>query len=262
MMLLSSTPFYLGTSGYKHDDWLNVFYPSGTSHYNMLEYYTKYFNLIEMTFTFYKIPYAKTIQSILSRTPENVFFSVRVHKDFLRGKNTKKDMNDFLYGLSPLLENNKIKAFFADYNYKFTSCKANMQIIKDLADKFPSNIPFFVELPNSTWYKERYIDELKERKIGLIALHMPNIPGLAPFYPVSTNNFTYARLYGRSRLWVLPDDKATDYSYSKDEVEKILERCVDASVLSKEIFVSFCNVTGGQAAKNALDTKKIVENKF
>ncbi|HCW92660.1 DUF72 domain-containing protein [Flexistipes sinusarabici] len=262
MMLLNSTPLYLGTSGYKYDDWMDVFYPAGTSHYNMLEYYTKHFNLIEITFTFYKIPYAKTIQSILSRTPDNVFFSVRLHKNLLRGRNTQREFNDFLYGLSPLLENNKIKAFFADYNYKFTSCRANMSIIKELAGKLPVEVPFFAELPSSTWYKERYIEEFKENRIGLIGLHLPEIPGLAPFYPVSTNYFTYLRLYGKSRLWVVPDDKDTDYRYKHDEIKKILNRCIDASVLSKGIFISYCNVTGGNAAVNALDTKKIVESEF
>ncbi|TYB32268.1 MAG: DUF72 domain-containing protein, partial [Flexistipes sinusarabici] len=147
-------------------------------------------------------------------------------------------------------------------NYKFTSCKANMQVIKELAGKLPADIPFFAELPSSTWYKERYIEEFKENRIGLIGVHMPEMAGLAPFYPVSTNYFTYLRLYGKSRLWIVPDDKVTDYRYKNDEIKKILNRCIDASVLSKEIFISFCNVTGGNAAVNALDMKKIVENDY
>ncbi len=262
MLTIKSTPLYLGTSGYQHDDWIGNFYPEGINHYEMFDYYMSRFNFVEITFTFYKIPYKNTIQSIMDRINRDIFFSIRLHKDFLRGKYSHKELGEFLEGLSPFLNNGRIKAFFADYNYKFSASKQNIELIEKIRKDFPSDIPFFVELPNITWFKERFLDNFKTKKIGLIGLHMPNIRGLAPFYPINTNFYTYLRLYGKSRLWVLPDDKELNYNYKTEELKNILESCVDASVLSKEAFISFCNVGQGHAPDNALKVKRIIEQEY
>jgi len=262
MLSIKSTPLYLGTSGYKYDDWIGTFYPKKINHYEMLDFYIRQFNFVEITFTFYKIPYKNTIKSIVDRICNNTFFSIRLYKNFLRGRYNKKELEEFFEGLSPFFADGRIKAFFADYNYKFNASKQNIALIEKIREDFPSDIPFFVELPNITWYKERLIDNFKKKKIGLIGLHMPNIRGLVPFHPINTNYYTYLRLYGKSRLWVLPDDKQLNYKYKTEELKNIIEKCVDISVLSKEAFISFCNVSKGYAPINALETKQIIEQAY
>jgi uncharacterized protein YecE (DUF72 family) len=90
-MKINDTEFFIGTSGYKYDDWKNKFYPPIKHNYEMLEYYSSKFNFLEITFTFYKIPIERTIASLLDRIGNNFKFSIRLTKKFLKNKYSKED---------------------------------------------------------------------------------------------------------------------------------------------------------------------------
>lgn len=248
---INETPVFIGTSGYKFEDWVGKFYPKGISNYHMLPFYAKkdYLNLLEMTFTFYNIPYLNTIKSIVDRA-EDLTFSVRLNKRFLKGRYNQQDIKDFLHGLTPIIEKGKLAAFFADFNYAFSASKENFEHLEKLSNDF-KDFPLFFELPNRTWYKNRFLELFQEKRIGLIVLDMPQIKGLAPYYPFSTNNYTYFRLYGRSKLWLTPEDKILDYEYSKEELEQFYNDLKVLSLTSKKVFISFCNVIDAKACKNA-----------
>ena len=62
----------IGTSGYYYDDWRKVFYPPDLPKNKMLEYYTDHFDIVEINVTYYKIPEAKTFESMVSRTPDDL----------------------------------------------------------------------------------------------------------------------------------------------------------------------------------------------
>jgi uncharacterized protein YecE (DUF72 family) len=52
----SMNEFYLGTMGFSYKDWQGVFYPSGVTARDYLNYYGRIFNAVEMDTTFYAIP--------------------------------------------------------------------------------------------------------------------------------------------------------------------------------------------------------------
>ena len=260
MYKVNDTPLYLGTSGYKYQDWKGKFYPSNVSNYEMLKYYnnSKLFNFLELTFTFYNFPYRDTIRSIVERA-SNLLFSVRLHKSFLKGRYNKQDIKDFYDGLKPMIDDGKLAAFFADFNYSFTASKENFGHILKLVRDF-NDYPLFFELPNRTWYKDRFLELFREHRIGLITIDMPTIKGLAPYYPFSSNNYTYFRLYGRSGFWLTPEDKILDYSYKDEDLKKFIEDIKPLSLVSKKVFVTFCNVVDGHAVENAGTFIKYLSN--
>jgi uncharacterized protein YecE (DUF72 family) len=49
----------IGTSGYSYEDWRTVFYPKDLPKGDMLEYYAKFFDCVEVNSTYYKIPHQK-----------------------------------------------------------------------------------------------------------------------------------------------------------------------------------------------------------
>ena len=50
--------YTIGTSGYSYDDWRGVFYPENLPKGKMLDYYSEYFNCVEINSTYYVIPHA------------------------------------------------------------------------------------------------------------------------------------------------------------------------------------------------------------
>jgi uncharacterized protein YecE (DUF72 family) len=157
----------------------------------------------------------------------------------------------------PIISADKLAALFADFNYDFTAKKSNFEYLCKMREDF-SYAPFFVELPNGTWYKEKFIEDFRTNEIGLIITDTPKIKGLAPYYPVSTNFHTYFRLQGRNKLWLTPEDKINDYNYNMMEMRKFKDDAIKLSISSKAVMISFCNVPQANAPRNAEQFIKIL----
>lgn len=256
-MNLNDTPCYIGTSGYKYDDWKDTFYPELNHNYEMLEFYAKKMNFLEITFTFYKTPLKRTIESLVQRVDNDFKCSVRLTKHFLKNKYSESDVEAFVDGISPLIDSGKLAALYADFNYDFSAKKENFEHLCRLRETF-NMAPFFVELPNRTWYKERYVEDFRANDIGMIITDTPKVKGLAPYLPVNTNLHAYFRLYGKNKLWLTPEDKLTEYNYSIKEMRQFIDDAKKMSISSKAIFFSFCNVPMGHAPRNAEQCIKLL----
>ena len=56
-------PIWLGTSGFSYKEWRPIFYPEDLSDKQFLQYYGSRFNSVEIDYTFYRMPTAKTIEA-------------------------------------------------------------------------------------------------------------------------------------------------------------------------------------------------------
>lgn len=258
-MNLNDTPLFIGTSGYNYEDWKGTFTPKKTSNFDLLTHYVNSgLNFLELTYTFYKFPIADKIAGIVERVGDNISLSIRLTKSIMRKNPNKEDINTFKEGIKPALESGKLKAIFADFHHLFTACRENFDILQSLKDNF-SEVPLFFELTNSTWHKESYYEKFKKAEIGLCVIDGGNFKGFAPYYPICSNSSVYFRLYGKNPGWISSNDRVLDYNYSNKELEKFVQDAKDVSVFAKNIFFSFCNVEKGNAPKNALELKSIIE---
>jgi len=73
---------FIGTSGYSYKHWYGVFYPEDLPRNKMLEFYTRYFNTVELNVTFYRIPKDTTFKGWHKRTPDNFTFSIKANRRF------------------------------------------------------------------------------------------------------------------------------------------------------------------------------------
>jgi uncharacterized protein YecE (DUF72 family) len=251
MLYIQDTPLFVGTSGYKYDDWKGTFYNERVTNYDMLNEYARHFNFLEITYTFYKMPILKTTESIAERIKGKTKVSIRINKIFMKGKYTADDLKEFKDAVAPLLKEDIGIAYLCDFSTKFSASKANFELMLKLKDDF-NELPIFFELPSRTWYKERYLEDMRTHSLGLVVVDMPKTTGFAPYYPVTTNSNTYFRLYGRSNLWMIPEEKILNYSYKEEELQKVYEDIRKLSIVSNNVFVSFCNLENGRAAVNAL----------
>lgn len=260
MIMYDDTPFYIGTAGYKFDDWIGNFYPHGISNENMLGHYSKYQGLkfLELTFTFYTDPTEEITANIAENSAEDLSFSVRLPKRFLKHPSSIFDANRMKNGLSPIYD--RVKAYFADFFYAFAPSRANLDHIAALRDRFADK-PFFVELANRGWYKQKYIEELKNLGVGIVVCEYPHSSGLAPYFVQAFERNAYFRLYGNSKKWQTHDKKNLEYEYKERELERIIKDAQVLSSISDNVFISFCNSANGYAARNAMQLSKMVRDK-
>lgn len=260
MILYDDTPFYIGTAGYKFDDWAGNFYPTKIQNEAMLGHYSRIRGLkfLELTFTFYADPTAEITQNIAENSAEDLAFSVRLAKRFLKEPPTVFDSGRFKNGLDPIYE--RVKAYFADFFYGFPPSRANLDHIAKLRDRFADK-PFFVELANRGWYKQKYLDELKALGIGIVVCEYPPESGLAPYFVQAFGRNAYFRLYGNSPEWVGHDKRSLDYDYTERELTRIMKDAGALSAISDSVFISFCNSAKGYAPKNALQLKRMIKDR-
>jgi hypothetical protein len=61
---------WIGTSGYSYADWVGPFYPHGLRPKQMLRYYGGHFPVVELNFTFYRLPTAAMLARLADQTPQ------------------------------------------------------------------------------------------------------------------------------------------------------------------------------------------------
>jgi uncharacterized protein YecE (DUF72 family) len=57
------TPIWFGTSGFSYKEWKPIFYPQDLTDKQFLAFYSSRLNSVEIDYTFYRMPNAKTIKA-------------------------------------------------------------------------------------------------------------------------------------------------------------------------------------------------------
>lgn len=125
---------FLGCSGWNYGDtyekggWLNVFYPDSKT--RKLNYYSQFFDTVEMDATFYKRFYEHMTPSlfigITKATSEDFKISVKVPETITHekrldvSKDVIADLKEFLDKISPLNNTNKLGAIIIQLPPSFT----------------------------------------------------------------------------------------------------------------------------------------------
>jgi len=67
----------IGTSGYNYPEWRGSFYPEKFPTKQMLPYYAERFSTVEINYTFYRMPNAKTVAGWDAETPAGFSFTLK-----------------------------------------------------------------------------------------------------------------------------------------------------------------------------------------
>src|SRR2546425_4785700 len=68
---------HVGTSGYNFPEWKGSFYPPKLPSAKWLEYYAQQLGTVEINYTFYRMPSAKTVAGWDAATPEGFIFVLK-----------------------------------------------------------------------------------------------------------------------------------------------------------------------------------------
>jgi uncharacterized protein YecE (DUF72 family) len=259
---------FIGTSGYSYGEWIDSgFYPQGTNSSNMFDIYTQYFYTTELNYTWYQMPKAAAIARMCQKAPQNFKFAAKLTRtmthEIKRGC-WQKEVMSYRVGIKPLIQSEKLLCILIQLPPWFERTVKFRQYLAALLDEL-AGLPLAVEFRHDSWVNDKVFYEFEKRKITLVSVDAPGVPGLFPRLDVVTNSdLFYIRFHGRNAEgWGSGNmQKQFDYDYSSLEIHQwagIIKDNIMPKALAGGIF--FNNHVRGQAPKNALALMEILSDK-
>jgi uncharacterized protein YecE (DUF72 family) len=274
---MSSAEIYVGTSGWSYPKgegtWNGYFYPAGKI--NELEFYSQFFDTVEVNSSFYRPPDPGIAANWAKRTPPSFRFSVKLWQKFTHPKMFKEatgetaaisreDVDIFKQSLEPLAGAGKLGALLAQFPPSFKSDAYGRQIIGALANAF-GQYRLAVELRHRSWSDDKGTEKLLcELNVAWVQIDEPKFSSsIAPEVPV-TADMAYFRFHGRNAAdwWTGDAETRYKYLYSEDEAKELAEKVRKAAAQTKQLFAFFNNHWKAYAPRNANDLKKALQLSF
>lgn len=262
--------YRIGTAGWSYDDWEGVFYPAKrSSRFRALTYYRRYFNMVEVDATFYRV--------MPARLAENWCRDVADHRDFLFSLKLwqgltherpeslpRNEVNEIRAMCRALADRGRLGALLLQFPWSFQFSEENLSYLARLLDAF-RDYPCAVEVRHSNWQREEYRNFLRERSVAFCNIDQPAMRDCLPPTAISTAPFSYLRLHGRNRAnWFRENTQPGeryDYLYSAKEIEDLARLARALAEQTSRVMVTGNNHFRGQAAANALMLRAALEGK-
>jgi uncharacterized protein YecE (DUF72 family) len=167
---------YIGTSGYQYDFWIQNFYPKTIPKEEMLKYYARYYNSVEINYTFYKIPSLNTVLKWHRDTPRDFKFSIKVNQGITHYKklnNVSKLLTKFLSSLKPL--KSKLSCLLFQFPHNFSCTETNINRILAIKKYLPKRVNIAFEFRHNTWFNDRIYKLFNDQHWLLTLSYYPKI---------------------------------------------------------------------------------------
>ena len=255
---------YVGTSGFKFDDWKGRFYPETVKQKDWLRYYAQRFNCLEINASYYRLMPAATYQRMMERVPPGFQFTVKTYRTLTHeaGSENEADFATFIASLRPLRETGEFGCVLAQFPTSFHNTPENRGYLAGFRDRF-AGIPLVVEFRGQEWLDDAVLDYLREREIGFCAVDEPQFKTLMPPIAVATSPIGYIRFHGRNyQEWWKGGEggkERYDYLYRKEELEEWVPKIQHVASETQRVYVFMNNCFQGQAAANAVEMRELLE---
>jgi len=272
-----SARLYIGTSGWSYPrgegTWSGYFYPAGKI--NELEYYSQFFNTVELNSSFYRPPNPGYVDNWVRRVPDDFLFTVKLWQKFTHPKMYKEatgeaavisqqDVDVFKHSIEPLVRYGKLGALLAQFPPSFRNDAYGQQILNAVIRTF-GQYRLAVELRHRSWSDDENIARLlTENSVAWVQIDEPKFKSsIAEELPI-TADMAYFRFHGRNaEMWWQGDSETRyKYLYSPREIKELADKARAASGQTNLTFAFFNNHWQGYAPRNAVDMKRTLALPF
>ncbi|HAZ22441.1 MAG TPA: DUF72 domain-containing protein [Firmicutes bacterium] len=248
----------IGTSGFSFPDWVGPFYPPGTTRNTMFSYYTRHFSMVELDYTYYRMPNEKTMASLGSRAPKDFQFCVKAYREMTHELPSDSEtraalFSDFSKALRPLADTGRLGCILVQFPWSFRKKAANCSYLEYVRERLPQ-APVVIEFRNSEWADAETIALLDRLNLSFCCVDEPRLKGLFPPTAAVAGEIGYVRFHGRNAAkWWKQDfpGERYDYLYSTAELQEWVPKIKQISAGSRNTFILFNNCHAGKAVRNA-----------
>jgi len=249
---------FVGTSGFSYTEWVEAgFYPSGTKSGNMLSLYARQFSTTELNYTWYQMPRAEAVERQRRQVPREFLFAAKLTRILTHEidiRNWPDQAANYREGMSPLVQAGQLAAVLIQLPPGFHRTPPNRTYLAALLDNL-HGLPLAIEFRHGSWANDHVFAELERRRIALVAVDEPDLPGLFPALDIVTHpDLFYVRFHGRNaKGWRSGNmQRQFDYNYSDDELHEWIENKIGPmSDRARRGIIFFNNHVRAQAPENA-----------
>jgi len=245
----TATGIRVGTAGYSYADWKGPFYPSDLAEGDMLPYYAQHFPVVEVNYSYYRLPAASTSQSMISKAP-NLEFVFKLFGGITHEAEPQwSDLTTFRQGIAPITESGKMPVVLAQFPWSFKPDDAAWDRLVRVAEGL-RGVAVNIEFRNIAWHSSEVRERLKATGLGIVNVDEPRLKCLLPPSAFATNHIGYVRMHGRNaKKWWKHEraEERYDYTYPVEELMSCIERLREINRHVERSFVIFNNHPLGQA---------------
>lgn len=241
-------------------------------------YYARYFSVVEVDSTFYRLQPQRSFEHWAEQTPDDFVFDVKAYGEMTwhhRGDDgvpvvpSVETFAQFSEMLQPLRAVSKLGAVLFQFPPWFNDTEEHRDYLMTLHELLPDDL-LAVEFRNRTWLEGSAVAETKallaDQELAFCAVDEPQIgSGSVPPLALLTNpHFSMVRFHGRNRrMWYARNLKSSrdrfDYLYSQEELRPWTDRIerIAEQLQGSEVHVITNNNASNYAVVNAFDMQEL-----
>jgi uncharacterized protein YecE (DUF72 family) len=257
----------IGTSAWADHE---PFYPPGLKPAGQLPFYARYFPVVEVNTTYYRVPSRRMVEGWVERTPPGFIFDVKPPRELTSTPETPKGgapepdadlASAFAEALSPLAESGKLGAITVQFPPSYRNTEEHREYIRLLPELLPG-YPIAVEFRRRDWLDEEHaestFDLLEEAGLGYTMADEPQMGSgsVPPLYAVTNPKLAIVRFHGRNyETWYKFTGSSRDrfnWEYNTEELEEWRPKLEAALQAAEAVHVLFNTNYANQGPRNAM----------
>ncbi|MHB9030814.1 MAG: DUF72 domain-containing protein, partial [Candidatus Latescibacterota bacterium] len=252
----------VGTSGFSFRDWKGVFYPEHLKPADLLSYYGRHFNAVEINTTYYGVPKPGVFERMAQSVPRGFEFVVKANKATTHDGKDRDVCGTFLESIRPLKEADCLSGVLAQFPWAFRNEAGNRRYLSGLAETYRET-PLFVEFRHESWNREEVYRFLVDLGLLFVSVDEPQIGDMMPPEARATGNTAYVRFHGRNaQSWWANSADRYNYLYPPEELEEWVEKVEKLEKTVWKLYAFFNNCHQGYAVRNALMFRDMMEKRM
>ncbi len=242
---------WIGTSGFSYPHWgRGVFYPKVLLPRDWLAYYSRYFDTVELNYTFYRLPTEETLNRWFQTTPPDFVFAIKGSRFITHLKRLKQpsaSVRAFLERLS-ILQHKLGPVLFQ----LPPSMPLSVELLKDFlsflrTQRIVPALSVVLEVRHPSWLVKEVFALLEQTHVALCLTDWFKLPVQEPL----TAEFVYVRRHGINCVY--------SECYSPQMLQVDSRRILDWLSAQLDVYVYFNNDACGYAVQNAMQLKQLLK---
>jgi len=222
---------WVGTSGYNYPEWKGSFYPEKLAATKMLPYYAERLSTVEINYTYYRMPNAKTLESWDQATPARFKLTLKAPKRITHEARLRDCADSVRYFAETALKlGPKLGALLFQLP---PGLKQDLPLLDEFLATLPNGTCAAFEFRHGSWLNDEVYARFRERNLALCVADSETMA--TPI--VVTADYAYFRL--------------RDEGYTDSDIAEWANRIRSATAACKDVYVYFKHEEAGKGPQFA-----------
>jgi len=227
----------------------------------MLSYYAREFDAVELNYTYYRMPSARALAGMTRKVPHGFTFTLKANQAITHERSADPaTFREFRQALIPLQDQGQLGCILAQFPNSFRHSDENRAYLANFRDLM-DGVPTVIEFRHRSWVAKPVFEWLARLELGFCCVDQPQFASLIPPVAVATAPIAYIRFHGRNTAKWWQHERAYeryDYRYTEDELAEWVPKLQKLQQQTQQVYVFANNCYKNQSITTARQLKQLV----